>query len=78
MATTEEMQADLAKLRDARMQLLAGTKAVTVSYSSGNGGGRRIEYSAATLGDINAAILELETKLGCTRRRAIAIGTGPR
>ena len=73
MADTATLQAHLAKLEAAKYALLAGAKAEVVMYE-----GRRVEYTPAKIGDLNAAILELQQQLGLGRRRAIAIGTGPR
>ncbi|EOU3281683.1 gpW family head-tail joining protein [Shigella flexneri] len=60
MVTVAELQA----LRQARLDLLTGKRVVSVQKD-----GRRIEYTAASLNELNCAINDAESVLGTTRRR---------
>ncbi|EFT3920703.1 phage tail protein [Shigella flexneri] len=60
MVTVAELQA----LRQARLDLLTGKRVVSVQKD-----GRRIEYTAASLNELNLAINDAESVLGTTRRR---------
>ncbi|ELI7554875.1 phage head-tail joining protein, partial [Shigella sp. FC6516] len=48
----------------ARLDLLTGKRVVSVQKD-----GRRIEYTAASLNELNRAINDAESVLGTTRRR---------
>ena len=60
MVTVAELQA----LRQARLDLLTGKRVVSVQKD-----GRGIEYTAASLDELNRAINDAESVLGTTRRR---------
>ncbi|EHJ7871937.1 phage tail protein, partial [Escherichia coli] len=60
MVTVAELQA----LRQARLDLLTGKRVVSVQKD-----GRRIEYTVASLDELNRAINDAESVLGTTRRR---------
>ncbi|EFK4552140.1 phage tail protein [Escherichia coli] len=64
MVTVAELQA----LRQARLDLL--TKRVVSVQKDG----RRIEYTAASLDELNRAINDAESVLGTTRRRRRPLG----
>ncbi|END8739972.1 phage tail protein [Escherichia coli] len=63
MVTVAELQA----LRQARLDLLTGKRVVSVQKD-----GRRIEYTAASLDELNRA--DAESVLGTTRRRRRPLG----
>ncbi|BCS75522.1 phage head-tail joining protein [Escherichia coli] len=65
MVTVAELQA----LRQARLDLLTGKRVVSVQKD-----GRRIEYTAASLDELNRAINDAESVLGTTRRRRRPLG----
>ncbi|EEQ6694147.1 TPA: gpW family head-tail joining protein [Escherichia coli] len=65
MVTVAELQA----LRQARLDLLTGKLVVSVQKD-----GRRIEYTAASLDELNRAINDAESVLGTTRRRRRPLG----
>lgn len=67
MVTVAELQA----LRQARLDLLTGKRVVSVSVQKD---GRRIEYTAASLDELNRAINDAESVLGTTRRRRRPLG----
>ncbi|SPX35209.1 phage head-stabilizing protein [Escherichia coli] len=58
MVTVAELQA----LRQARLDLLTGKRVVSVQKD-----GRRIEYTEASLDELNRAINDAESVLGTTR-----------
>ena len=64
MVTVAELQA----LRQARLDLLTGKRVVSVQKD-----GRRIEYTAASLDELNRAINNAESVLGTTRRRPLGV-----
>lgn len=61
--------AELQALRQARLDLLTGKRVVSVQKD-----GRRIEYTAASLDELNRAINDAESVLGTTRRRRRPLG----
>ncbi|EIK8036730.1 gpW family head-tail joining protein [Escherichia coli] len=65
MVTVAELQA----LRQARLDLLTGKRVVSVQKD-----GRRIEYTTASLDELNRAINDAELVLGTTRRRRRPLG----
>ncbi|GDA52797.1 phage head-tail joining protein [Escherichia coli] len=65
MVTVAELQA----LRQARLDLLTGKRVVSVQKD-----GRIIEYTAASLDELNRAINDAELVLGTTRRRRRPLG----
>ena len=65
MVTVAELQA----LRQARLDLLTGKRVVSVQKD-----GRRIEYTAASLDELNREINDAELVLGTTRRRRRPLG----
>ncbi|MCN4415979.1 gpW family protein, partial [Escherichia coli] len=66
MVTVAELQA----LRQARLDLLTGKRVVSVQKD-----GRRIEYTAASLDELNRAINDAESVLGTTRPSASSAGS---
>jgi hypothetical protein len=68
MATREELEADKAALRSARVSLLGGQ-----SVKEYQRDGRRVVYRDMSVGDINAAISEIDSDLADL---AVAAGTG--
>ncbi|EGI13131.1 gpW [Escherichia coli M605] len=65
MVTTEELQA----LRQARIDLLTGKRVVSVQKD-----GRRVEFTQASLNDLNRAINDAEVMLGTASRRRRPLG----
>ena len=62
MATTQQK---LDEALDAKHRLITGSKAVSIGF-----GERKVEYTEATLGRLNAYIAELKAELaGTTRTR---------
>ncbi|EHW94553.1 gpW family protein [Escherichia coli DEC10F] len=61
--------AELQALRQARLDLLTGKRVVSVQKD-----GRRIEYTVASLDDLNRAINDAESVLGTTSRRRRPLG----
>ncbi|OSJ99865.1 head-tail joining protein [Escherichia coli SHECO001] len=68
MVTVAELQA----LRQARLDLLTGKRVVSVQKDGKKK--RRIEYTAASLDDLNRAINDAESVLGTTSRRRRPLG----
>ena len=68
----EQLQRALEALQVAYVDLTAGTKAVTASYTQGDGT-KSVTYTAATLPNLVATIKELQAQLGIVRhaRRAM-------
>ena len=71
--TAAEIEATIDKLEDAKDQIAAGTKSVTVSYD-----GRSVTYKSTDLGTINGRIAELRMQLarlsgGPAPRRAFRV-----
>jgi hypothetical protein len=64
---TADLQAWLAKLQTAYLQINAGKRTVTVSYAQGDGG-RSVTFTATTPAQIAAAILQVQQQLGMVRR----------
>lgn len=64
---TAVMQADLARLQQAYIDVSAGGKIVTVSYTQGDGA-KTVSYSQANLADLVAAIQLLQQQLGIVDR----------
>ncbi|MDM3448002.1 gpW family head-tail joining protein [Citrobacter sp. Cb027] len=65
MVTTEELQA----LHQARLDLLTGKRVVSVQKD-----GRRVEFTQASLNDLNRAINDAEMMLGSVSRRRHPLG----
>ncbi|ELD0488185.1 gpW family protein [Escherichia coli] len=65
MVTTEELQA----LRQARIDLLTGKRVVSVQKD-----GRRVEFTQASLNDLNRAINDAEVMQGTASRRRRPLG----
>lgn len=66
MARTQaQIEADIASLNAAKLQLGLGTKTASVSYD-----GRSVTYTQTDIGKINGLIMELQMELA-------SIGAGP-
>lgn len=68
------LQAQLASMQKAYMDLTSGGKVVSASYTQGDGS-RSITYTAANIGDLTQAILAVQTQIDqlsgvCINRRA--------
>lgn len=72
MATTEELEADLAALEQAKRDLLRGTRAVSVSYSNG----ASATFQQTELSTLTGAISEIKHQLGQGASRARRFGFG--
>lgn len=69
-----DLQARLVALQQAYLDLMAGGKVVTASYTQGDGA-RSVTYSQANIGDLTQAILAVQTQIDgltgqCINRRA--------
>jgi hypothetical protein len=65
----EVLQARLSVLQQAYLDLMAGGKIVTASYTQGDGA-RSVTYSQANIGDLTQAILAVQTQIdGLTGQR---------
>lgn len=69
-----DLEARLAALQQAYLDLMAGGKVVTASYTQGDGA-RSVTYSQANIGDLTQAILAVQTQIDgltgqCNNRRA--------
>jgi len=64
--STEQLQTALANMQQAYLQLTAGAKAVTVSYTQGDGA-RSVTYQQASLANLTATIKQLQAQLGIVR-----------
>lgn len=70
----EVLQARLAALQQAYLDLMAGGKVASASYTQGDGA-RTVTYTQANIGDLTQAILALQTQIDgltgkCINRRA--------
>ncbi|MGJ7611143.1 MULTISPECIES: gpW family head-tail joining protein [unclassified Variovorax] len=70
----EALQAQLAALQKAYLDLMAGGKVATASYTQGDGA-RSVTYTQANIGDLTQAILAVQTQIDgltgqCINRRA--------
>ena len=72
--TIAQKQALLAKAQQAYMDLMTGGKPQKVTYSQGTLGMRSVEYTPATIGNLQQFIANLQMSLGLRcRRRGIGI-----
>lgn len=58
------LQARLAALQLALLDLQAGAKVVTASYTQGDGA-RQVQYTAANMADLTQTIVALQTQIDC-------------
>lgn len=71
---TSALEARLAQLQSAYLDLSAGAKAVSVSYTQ-NGQSKSVTYSSTNLAALTAAIRQLQAQLGLvdTPRRSLGV-----
>lgn len=65
--STEQLQAALTAAQTALIQLQTGAKAVTLSYTQGDGT-KSVTYQQASLGGLAMLIKQLQAQLGIIRR----------
>lgn len=65
MATTQELENQLAQAEQARHKIMTGKSTVSISYA-----GRSVTYNQANLSDLNVYISELKMRLGRGGRRS--------
>ena len=72
--TTDQLTAALTAAQGALVQLMTGTKVVTVSYTQGDGA-KSVGYAQAEIGSLTMFIRQLQAQLGiiCRPRRAIGL-----
>ena len=64
--STEQLQADLAAAQQAFIDLSAGNKGESYSYTQGDGA-KSVTYTRANLAQLTALIRELQAQLGIIR-----------
>ncbi|MDR6850380.1 gpW family head-tail joining protein [Sphingomonas sp. BE137] len=71
---TSVLQARLAQLQQAYLDISSGTKGESYSYTQGDGA-KSITYSKANIGQLTMAIRQVQAQLGiiCSPRHAIGI-----
>jgi len=72
--TQAQLQVALANAQAALVQLQTGSKAVSLSYSQGDGG-RSVTYTAANMAGLTQFIMQLQQQLGVpgVKRRALRV-----
>ena len=65
--STNALNADLARLQQAYIDLMAGGKAVTVAFAQGDGS-QTVTYTAATIANLMMAIKLIQLQLGVITR----------
>lgn len=65
--TTDERVAALASAQKAYLELSTGSKAVTLSYTQGDGG-KSVTFTQASLVNLTILIKQLQVSLGLLRR----------
>lgn len=75
--TEAQLRALLAQAQAAYGQLMMGSKAVTLSYASGDGT-KSVTYQAASLANLQVYMMQIQQALGlCGRRRPLRPVYGP-